>query len=419
MGATPISTGLRHCPGRQPAGTGLALLAAAQLAVAGCSTPTRLPAVPHAATASATTALGPVRYLVARATDDFAEEARRSILREQAYLASIGHDGPMPPASILAISGGGDNGAFGAGLLNGWTESGTRPEFKVVTGVSTGALIAPFAFLGPSYDPVLRQVYTQTSGRDIFRKRGLLKALFSDSMADSGPLYATIARHVDRALLDAIAAEHAKGRSLLVATTNFDALEPVVWNMTAIAASRDPRAIELFRKVLLASASIPGAFPPVMIDVSVNGVRHQEMHVDGGAMSQVFMYPPSVRVADMAAELGVQRQRTLYLIRNARLDPEWASVDRKVLPIAARAIGSLTQTQGLGDLYRIYTTTQRDGIDFNLAFIPPSFAAQHREEFDTNYMRQLFETGRSMAASGYQWQKSPPGFDRGVLAPGK
>lgn len=415
VAAPQASTSLRY----RRAMPFLIALAAGQLALAGCSTPSRLPAVPYSATARATTALGPVRFLVARSSADFAEEARRSIRKEQAWLDSIGHRGPMPPASILAISGGGDNGAFGAGLLNGWSEAGTRPEFKVVTGVSTGALIAPFAFLGPRYDAVLKQVYTQTSGRDIFRKRGLLKALFSDSMADTGPLYATIARHVDRALLDAIAAEYAKGRSLLVATTNFDALEPVVWNMTAIAASQDPRAITLFRKVLLASAAVPGAFPPVMIDVSVEGAPYQEMHVDGGAMSQVFMYPPSIKVADMAAELGVQRQRTLYLIRNARLDPEWSSVNRKVLPIAARAIGSLTQTQGLGDLYRIFLTAQRDRIDYNLAYIPPTFDVPHREEFDTRYMQQLYETGRRMAASGYPWEKAPPGYDRGVLEPSR
>src|SRR5688500_17411073 len=298
---------------------------APQLAVTGCATPDRLPAVPRLAAAEAGAGPGPVRFLVARENDAYTEEAKRSFAKEQAYLAGIGHTGPQPPVSFLAISGGGDNGAFGAGLLNGWTAAGTRPEFKAVTGVSTGALIAPFAFLGPKYDHVLEAVYTTTSQRDIFKKRGIIKGLFGDAMADTAPLMRLVGRYADQSLLDAIAAEYAKGRLLLVGTANLDSLEPVIWNMTAIAPSRDPRALELFRKILVASASIPGAFPPVMIDVEAGGVRHQEMHVDGGTMAQVFLYPPSLRIGD----LGAARTRTLYIIRNARLDPDWASVERR------------------------------------------------------------------------------------------
>lgn len=381
-----------------------------QLALAGCSTPDRLPAVPTASVPQASTGLGQVRYLVARETDTFAKDAHAVLQRENEWLASQGRSGqPLPPAYFLAISGGGDNGAFGAGLLNGWTASGTRPEFKVVTGVSTGALIAPFAFLGPKYDYVLERVYTQTSQKDIFKKRGLIKgALFDDGMADTAPLAGIIASYVNQQLLDEIAAEYAKGRVLLVGTANLDSLEPVIWNMTAIAASKDPRSIPLFRQILLASASIPGAFPPVMIDVDVGGTRYQEMHVDGGTMAQVFLFPPSLNMA----QIGVpQRKRVAYIIRNARLDVDWSSVERRTLSITARAIGSLTRTQGIGDLYRIYVTTQKDGIDFNLAYIPPTFNVPHTEEFDTNYMQQLFATGRQMAQAGYQWQKYPPGLE--------
>jgi predicted acylesterase/phospholipase RssA len=376
----------------------------------GCATPQRLPAVPEAATTKADPGLGPVRFLVTSESESFAEEARRLLDKERTWLASTGHSGPLPPVSFLAISGGGDNGAFGAGLLNGWTESGTRPEFKVVTGISTGALTAPFAFLGPKYDHVLKTVYTTISKDDIFKSRGLVKGVLSDAMADSAPMARMVARYADRALLDEIAAEYAKGRVLLVGTADLDALRPVIWNMTAIAASQDPRAVELFQRILIASASIPGAFPPVMIDVDVNGVRHQEMHVDGGTMAQVFLYPPALDIAALSAKAGAQRQRTLYIIRNARLDPDWASVERRTLSIAARAIASLTQTQGIGDLYRIYVTSQRDGFDYNLAFIPPSFNVAHREQFDTNYMQKLFETGRQLALAGYKWEKVPPGY---------
>ena len=249
----------------------------------GCSSLERLPAVPEASTTRATAMQPtPIRYLVSRDTSGFATEAIALFDKERAYLASQGQNGPMPPANYLAISGGGDNGAYGAGFLNGWTAAGTRPLFKVVTGVSTGALIAPFAFLGPKYDYVLERVYTTSSQADIFKKRGLIKGVTSDAMADSQPLANLIASYATRELLDEIAAEYAKGRILLVGTANLDSLEPVVWNMTAIAASQDPNALELFRRILLASASIPAAFPPVMIDVTVDGTTFQEMHVDGG-----------------------------------------------------------------------------------------------------------------------------------------
>jgi predicted acylesterase/phospholipase RssA len=274
-----------------------------------------------------------------------------------------------------------------------------------VTGVSTGALIAPFAFLGPKYDYVLRRVYTETSQKDIFKKRGLVKGLFGDGLADTRPLASVISSYVNRALLDEIAVEYAKGRVLLVGTGNLDSLEPVIWNLTAIAASQDPNATQLFANILLASASIPGAFPPVMIDVNVGGTRYQEMHVDGGTMAQVFLYPPSLSLGN-----SPQRKRVLYIIRNARLDADWASVERRTLSIATRAIASLTRTQGIGDLYRIYATSQRDGLDFNLTYIPKTFDTPHTAEFDTAYMRSLFDVGLQAGKDARHWEKYPPGF---------
>ena len=173
--------------------------------------------------------------------------------------------------NYLAVSGGGDNGAFGAGLMNGWTETGTRPEFKMVTGVSTGALIAPFAFLGPDYDAALREVYTTMTPEKVYRARGLSAALFDDAMADTTPLAEMIAKYADQKMFDAIAREYQKGRLLLIGTTDLDAQRPVIWNIGAIAASGHPEALELFRKILRASAAIPGAFQPVLIDVEIDG----------------------------------------------------------------------------------------------------------------------------------------------------
>jgi predicted acylesterase/phospholipase RssA len=380
---------------------------ATQLALAGCATPQRLPAVPEAQASQAGEALGPIRFLVSRESATAEAEGRNALVKEQQWLASQGHGPELPPAYFLAVSGGGDNGAYGAGFLNGWTASGTRPQFKIVTGVSTGALIAPFAFLGPKYDYVLQRVYTETSQKDIFKKRGLLKGMFGDGMADTRPLAQTISSYVNRQLLDEIAAEYAKGRLLLVGTANLDTMEPVVWNMTAIAARKDPDAITLFSKILLASASIPGAFPPVMIDVNIGGTHYQEMHVDGGTTAQLFLYPPSISLAN-----APPRQRVAYIIRNARLDADWASTERRTMTIAMRAIDSLTRTQGIGDLYRVYATTNRDGVDFNLTYIPPTFDVPHKEMFDTNYMRALYNVGLEAGKSGYQWKKYPPGFDK-------
>ena len=208
-------------------------------------------------------------------------------------------------------------------------------------------------------------------------------------------------------MMDAIAAEYKKGRLLLVATVDLDARQGVLWNMTRIAASGNPKALELFRSILISSAAIPGAFPPVMIDVEVGGQKYQEMHVDGGTMAQVFLYPTAISVKELERkEHAEARERKLYIIRNTRLDPEWAQVDRRTLTIAGRAISSLIQTQGIGDLYRIYLTAQRDGLDYNLAYVPSSFNVPKKEDFDTEYMRKLFDVGYDMALKGYPWQKT-------------
>jgi predicted acylesterase/phospholipase RssA len=386
------------------------------LALPGCSTLTRTDAVPVALEESARIPLpdvpGAVRYRVGGAEDQvaLASEFTRSWTREREHLASQGYRGPLPATTFLALSGGGDQGAFGAGLLNGWTAAGDRPQFKLVTGISTGALIAPFAFLGPAYDGKLKALYTTISSKDVLKLRGYLAGLTSDAMADTKPLRTMLSKHVDRAFLDAIAAEYAKGRELWIATTNLDTRVRYIWNMTRIAVSRDPQALDLFHSLMIASAAIPGAFPPVMIDVEAGGRRYQEMHVDGGAMAQVFVYPVGLDFEALAAAHDAERRRTLYVIRNSRLDPEWAQVERRTLTIAGRAISSLIQTQGVGDLYRIYLTAQRDGLDFNLAYIPASFNAPHKKDFETDYMRALFKVGYDLAAKGYPWEKTPPDY---------
>lgn len=390
------------------------LLAAIVLSVAaGCAAPTRQRAVPaNAQDRAVISGLSPaVRTWGAALNPDFQQEIIESVRREQAFRSANSQTGPLPTAEFLAISGGGANGAFAAGLLNGWTTAGNRPQFKAVTGISTGALIAPFAFLGPEYDATLRQFYTGVTTKDILTKRNALAAIFNDALTDNAPLRKTVAGLVDQELLDAIAAEYRRGRLLMIGTTNLDAQREVIWNVGAIAVSGHPRAVELIQDIMVASAAIPAAFPPMMIDVEVDGQHYQEMHVDGGTVTQVFLYPPSLKVKEAAEAAGIQRERRVYIVRNARFEPDWAETPRRTLSIAGRAVSSLIATQGIGDLYRTYLNAQRDGIDYNLVAIPDDFRLQPREAFDREYMQKLFDVGFEMGRKGGFWKKVPPAFD--------
>lgn len=315
------------------------------------------------------------------------------------------------PSNILALSGGGDNGAFGAGLLVGWSAGAGRPQFDLVTGISAGALIAPFAFLGPSRDGDLKAVFTEYGKSNILTMRPVSGLLIGSSLADSAPLAKLIAHYVDRPLLDQIARERQRGRVLLIGTTNIDSQRPVLWDMGRIAMSDQPQALSLFRKILLASASLPGLFPPVRLQVQAEGGAYDELHVDGGVTQQVFVAPPRLRFASAGATPARAPVRHLYIIRNGKISPEWQAVDERTFDIAARSISTLTKNQGIGDLYRIYTSAKRDGLDFNLASIPSTFDAPSNGLFDLSYMTSLFDTGYRLGRGGYSWLKAPPGLD--------
>ena len=312
------------------------------------------------------------------------------------------------PHHYLALSGGGQNGAFGAGLLVGWTESGTRPEFQIVTGISTGALAAPFAFLGPAYDPKLKEVYTTIKTEDIMNPRNWLSVLFSDAVADSEPLLKMIASYITDDVVEAIAAEHRKGRRLYIGTTDLDRMRPQIWDIGVIANSGQPGAKELIHKVLLASASIPGAFPPVRMNVESDGKQYDELHADGGTTSQVFVYPSEIDWRKVMKTFNVPDPVRIYVIRNASLKPEPEHVKPWIVSISGRSLSSLIRTQGIGDLYHIYVTARRDKADFNLAYIPDDFKETSSEPFDTEYMNHLFNLGYNLAKDGYPWHKTPP-----------
>jgi predicted acylesterase/phospholipase RssA len=312
----------------------------------------------------------------------------------------------------LVLSGGGSNGAFGAGYLNGWTEAGNRPTFKLVTGISTGALIAPYAFLGAEYDAKLEEVFTTVTNKDIYEFRNPLTALNKDSLARTDPLALKLEEVIDDQMLQAIAAEHRSGRRLYVGTTNLDAQRLVVWNMGAIAASGQPGSIDLFRKVLLASASIPVAFPPVYIEVEVDGQRFDEMHVDGGVIAEFFLWGAMVDITDAVREFqGDPNQRppaSIYIIRNSQIDAEPAQVEPKLIDIASRSMITVLKAVAMGDLIRVWALATRDGVDFNYVGIPPEHAEADVSTFDPGDMRRLFELGRAIALSPEPWRKEPP-----------
>jgi predicted acylesterase/phospholipase RssA len=237
---------------------------------------------------------------------------------------------------------------------------------------------------------------------------GGFQLLFGEALADTSPLTRLINRHANEDMLAAIAAEYARGRMLLIGTTNLDLQRPVVWNIGAIAASGHPDALGLFRRILLASASIPGAFPPVLVNVESEGRMFQEMHVDGGAATQVFLYPPSLNLRREARARDLERARTAYVIRNGRVDVEAGITTRGILSITRRSATTLLHFAGIGDIGRIYLTTQRDGVAFRLAYIGRDFQADRVGPFDPNFMQALFDYGYNKAREGYPWWTTPP-----------
>ena len=318
--------------------------------------------------------------------------------------------------NYLAVSGGGSDGAFGAGLLAGWTESGKRPPFKFVTGVSTGALIAPFAFLGSEYDGTLKEAYTTVSAERLYLAHSMISLLWREALTDNKPFREMISKYIDEKLLDRIAAENRKGRRLYVLTTDLDREEPVVWDMGAIAASKSPDRVDLFRKVILASASIPAFFPPVLIKVKIDGQVRDELHVDGGVFAQSFFVGAQIdlRALERRAhpEWNGKIIHRLYVIRNGRLDPQPRQVDRTLASISAYSIDTMLKASGINDLYRLYLGDLAGELELHYIAIPHDYVPTSLEEFNQAEMLKQYALGLNMGEQGIPWRRVPPGFQK-------
>ena len=328
---------------------------------------------------------------------------------------------PANPAArqrnVLCLSGGGTFGAFSAGVLSGWTTRGTRPQFDVVTGISTGALIAPLAFLGSEYDGQLEDFYTTIKQNDVFKLRRTISTLlfFSDSFADNAPLSKKIDSVIDMQLLGKIAGEHRKGRRLYIGTTEIESRRAVVWDMGEIAARGKKADLELFRKVILASAAIPGLFPPVRIPVTVDGKQLEERHVDGSVSNAVFFRAPFRTEEERVAEGEHWLNGTnVYLIVAGKIYADTDRVKLFSILIAADSITGLLYAQARGDLLRVYVNCIITGMNYHVAALPSAVEAPtSATDFKPEPMKKLFAEGRKLALGNDPWRLSPPGVEPG------
>jgi predicted acylesterase/phospholipase RssA len=379
-----------ECSFRRAAVRSIAFLTAMFILV-GCSSLPRISYTASDAAASTVLDIGQLR--------SYADEPASTFLKTNVH----------PRAGVLsylALSGGGADGAYGAGVLNGWTAAGTRPEFSAVSGVSTGALIAPFAFLGPAYDATLRDVYTSGVAESLLNTPSITHALFGSGLFGNTHLRELVARYVGSDMLAAIAAEHAKGRRLLIVTTNLDTQRTVIWDMGRIATIGSAQALDLFRDVLAASASIPVVFPPMLIDAEANGRRFQEMHVDGGVTAPVLTLPEAFLLRNGAFARGLRMN--IYVLVNDKVERDFQLVRNSTVDIAARASASVTKTQIRSVLYETYDFARRNNFGFKLTYVDRDFPSPGSFGFETSYMRSLYQYGFDRARTGDFWAKAPP-----------
>ena len=371
------------------------MVAACALGIAGCATVTRIPYTQQEQAEAVIPGIPGARLWA----DNLAiATGRRSVVSRVS----------VKQPTVLALSGGGADGAFGAGLLTGWSARGTRPQFTFVTGASAGALIAPFAFLGAAHDETLRSVFASGEMANLLQSEGLA-GLFGAGLFKTAPLRELIARHVDAELLAAIAQEYRAGRRLYVVTTNLDAQRTAIWDMGKIAASGEPSALDLFRNVLTASASIPGVFSPVLIDVEAQGRHFAEMHVDGGVTTNVLILPEAVLVSGTPVFPPDARPK-VYIVMNGKLSPDFEVVKASTLPIVTRSFETSVRANTRNTLLASYQFAKGRNWEFNLTSVDPDYPKPNSIGFDQAYMQQLFDYAYQKGRSGILWQSTPSEF---------
>ncbi|MGF1501538.1 MAG: patatin-like phospholipase family protein [Paracoccaceae bacterium] len=332
------------------------------------------------------------------------------------FRTRVAREGALPNGGrldTLVLSGGGSDGPFGAGLLVGWTEKGDRPEFGIVTGISAGALIAPFAFLGPDYDQALRDFTLENSTETLLELTIASALLDGLGVFDTTPLRSRLSDLLTPEAVAAIGAEYDRGRRLWIGTTNLDAQRPVYWNITRIASIGGPDARDLIIKIMLASSAIPGAFPPQYFAVEIDGERYSEMHVDGGVTNQLFFYPETVDLRQFESLDGqfqnFARRGTIYVIRNTKLEPDFSAIAPSILNISARSLSTMIKFGGRNDIQVLEQIAARDGFGVKVTSVPETFDMEENELFDPVYMQALFQVGYDLAAGEGTWRVEIPG----------
>lgn len=381
---------------RRRSSASLLMVSALAVWVAGCASLPRTPYGVADASSARVLDLTELRRYADEPASRFRQNGQQAVLRG--------------PQTYLALSGGGADGAYGAGVLNGWTEAGTRPSFSIVSGVSTGALIAPFAFLGAGHDATLRDLYTSGVAESLLDAPSAFNAIFGAGLFGNKRLRELVAKYIDVDFVAAVAAEYARGRLLFIVTTNLDSQRTAIWDMGKIASLRTPEALNLFRDVVAASASVPVVFPPMLVTAEANGRQFQEMHVDGGVTAPVMTLPEAflLRDARLARSGDKAGDLQLYILINNKVEPDFQLVANSTIEIAARSSSTITKTQTRSILNSTYDFSRRNKYGFNLTYIEGRIPAPPSSGFDTGYMRGLFQYGYERARSGRAWTKSPP-----------
>lgn len=362
--------------------------------LAGCMAPDRLAYGPKAAASASVAGFGDIRIYA---------DLNGRLPQSRAWLPIPRHK----EINYLVLSGGGAGGAFSVGALKAWSDKGQRPEFDMVSGVSTGALIAPYAFLGSAYDETLVDLYTSGVARELVDLKFLPKGLLGPSLLRQEPLRTMVERYLTRDTMERIAAEHRKGRRLLVLTSNLDSQRAVIWNMGAIADSNRPDALKLFQDIIIASASIPGLYPAVLIKARADGRMFEEMHSDGGSATQILTIPEGWIANAEEDEWPKGPKYNMYILVNNALMPEFALTTNNTFIVMARASSFLIKAQTRSALLATYAYAQKTGIRFHMASIDVPVSYDMTDPFNTNYMRAVYNLGYAQMANGSLWKERP------------